>query len=373
MTDVEALHAAAPLTDIHLHPSLKAFLFNRNLWRHYASGSSFNPFSSRSDFQLLERGGVRVAWASHHMPERELFRDCFLLRAAAFLLTPAYWKLTTKTPWERLLQMMDVFEAEVAREPARTGIARSVADLDRISGEGKIAFIHTVEGAHPLDGDLDRVAELAARGVAAVTLSHFYPNGVGARAVGVPDDLLRGLCTFRFEAGRPPILTAYGRRLVRRLAEHRILVDLTHCWPETRRQIYRAVDGAHPLIASHIGVQALRPVPYNLDDEDIREIAVSGGLIGVIAMPYWLSEDEGRPGAELMADTMAHVADVAGSWDHVAIGSDFDGFTTPPDDVRDASELGAVTRALLARGVTEADMLKVLGGNADRVLRAGWR
>ena len=90
-------------------------------------------------------------------------------------------------------------------------------------------------------------------------------------------------------------------------------------------------------------------------------------------MPYWLSEDEGRPGAELIVDTMAHVAAVAGSWDHVAIGSDFDGFTTPPDDVRDASELGAITRALLSRGVAKSDIIKVLGGNADRVLRAGWR
>ncbi len=55
------------------------------------------------------------------------------------------------------------------------------------------------------------------------------------------------------------------------------------------------------------------------------------------------------------------------------MGTDFDGFTDPPDDVRDASHLGRVTAMLLDRGVPEPDVLKILGGNAQRVLEAGWR
>ena len=64
---------------------------------------------------------------------------------------------------------------------------------------------------------------------------------------------------------------------------------------------------------------------------------------------------------------------VTGSFDHVALGTDFDGFTDPPDDVRDASQLGKVTRMLLERGVRETDVRKILGGNAQRVLERGWR
>ena len=52
------LRREAPLTDIHVHPSLKAYLFRRNLWRHWGSDGAFNPFASRSDFKALSEGGV---------------------------------------------------------------------------------------------------------------------------------------------------------------------------------------------------------------------------------------------------------------------------------------------------------------------------
>src|ERR687892_2352828 len=109
---IPRLHRDAPLTDVHVHPSLKAYLFRRNLWRHYMSGKTFTPFSSRSDFPTLERGGVGVIWAAHHLPERELFRQCFLLRAAARLLVPVYRKITTGSPLQRVLEMVDALERE---------------------------------------------------------------------------------------------------------------------------------------------------------------------------------------------------------------------------------------------------------------------
>jgi hypothetical protein len=86
---IAQLHREAPLTDIHAHPSLKAYLFRRNLWRHYRSGKTFNPFSTRSDFRMLTRGGVGVLWNALHLPERELFK-CFWLRLAGLLVLPAY-------------------------------------------------------------------------------------------------------------------------------------------------------------------------------------------------------------------------------------------------------------------------------------------
>ncbi len=55
------------------------------------------------------------------------------------------------------------------------------------------------------------------------------------------------------------------------------------------------------------------------------------------------------------------------------LGTDFDGFTDPPDDVEDASRMPDVTRMLLERGVSEADVQKILGGNAQRILETGWR
>lgn len=390
--EIERLHDEAPLTDVHAHPSLKAFLFRRNLWRHYKSGAAFNPFSSRSDFQMLRKGRVGVLWAGHYIPERQLFKDCFLLRTAAFFLTSAYTKLTKGSIFERLLQMMDALERELERDPDRVELARSVLDIDRIRSEGKIAVVHTVEGAHALEGEPDRLRVLAERGVAMLTLNHFYRNGVGSQVDAMPADMaITRLCSFRFDAGEPPHLTDFGREVLRVLAQVRMIVDVTHCTAEARAEIFAEIGRRRPIVVSHVGVKALNPDPYNLGDEEIGEIAASGGVIGVILMPYWLDRERGKrrhgggrtggrrggktdalSGVGQVVATMEHIRRVTGSWDHAVIGTDFDGFTEPPEDLKDASRLGIITRELLNRGIGEDDVRKILGGNARRVLEAGW-
>ncbi|MEE9578775.1 MAG: membrane dipeptidase, partial [Gemmatimonadota bacterium] len=70
---------------------------------------------------------------------------------------------------------------------------------------------------------------------------------------------------------------------------------------------------------------------------------------------------------------LEHIRDVTGSWEHAMLGTDFDGFTDPPDDVPDASHLGAVTQMMIDRGLPEVEIKRILGGNALRVLQSGWR
>jgi len=159
---IRLLHLHAPLTDIHVHPSLKAYLWSRNLWRHYHCGSTFNPFSSRSDFSCLEEGGFGVIWAAHHLVERQIFRDIPLLHLA--FMFPIYWKLTTGSLMRRLGEMMDKMEKEIKRKPERTELALSAAEVKRISAAGKIAIVHTVEGGHVLEGKLENLDKLAQHG-----------------------------------------------------------------------------------------------------------------------------------------------------------------------------------------------------------------
>ena len=68
------------LTDIHAHPAMNAFLWGRDLRRHYWTGHHFNPLASLTDFKMLEKGGVKVLWSSLHIPERQYF-DCWLHQA----------------------------------------------------------------------------------------------------------------------------------------------------------------------------------------------------------------------------------------------------------------------------------------------------
>lgn len=371
---IRRLHKEAPLTDVHVHPSLKSYLFGRNLWRHYYSGGAFNPFASRSDFWALDKGGVGVIWTSHYLPERQLFRDCLWLRLAAMLLVPVYWKLTTGSLMSRLLEMMDVMEHEINRRPHRTELALSAADVTRIQTAEKIAVVHTVEGAHVLEGNVDNLDALAQRGVALLTLTHFYANGLTTQVNGMPEDMLvNKICPFNFQTGGDPPLTSFGRAILQKMTDLSMIVDVTHCTPEARRAVYAELNGERPIVATHVGVMHQNPDVYNLADDEIWEIARRGGAVGVIFMNYWLDRSNPQEGLPAIWRTIEHIHNVTSSWDFIMLGTDFDGFTDPPDDVPDAGRLGALTKLLLDHGLTDAEVKKILGQNAQRVLEKGWR
>jgi membrane dipeptidase len=71
----------------------------------------------------------------------------------------------------------------------------------------------------------------------------------------------------------------------------------------------------------------------------------------------------------LLADHIDHVVEVAGV-DHVGLGSDFDGAPTFPEGMKDVGDYPNLTVELARRGYSEADLRKVLGENALRVLTA---
>lgn len=399
---IDRLHRESPLTDVHAHPSLKTFLFDYDVWRHVRSGPQFDPDASRSDFEVLERGGVGVVWCAHYVVEDPFVRDA--LRNLA-IRAYAWWyfrvrrgiriveRLTTGTPWQRLQRMMDDFERRVAEGPGRPGrkrarIARRPEDVPAIVADGEIAIVQTIEGAHSLaDGDagdpLANLEALAERGVAMLTLTHFYWNGYVAQADAIPHDTpFRG--SFHTDDAAEP-LSDEGRALLDKLVDLGMLVDLTHTTDGARDAIYEHLGGRTPLVASHAAIRDLRQKSYNLRPRDVDAIAGSGGAVGVILMPYWLAEDERRAnlrGAEAVWNTIKWIHERTGDWDHIMIGTDFDGFTDPPDDIPDASFLWRLTNRML-RGMSaelgmtdramDAAARKVLGANARRLLERGWR
>ena len=138
--------------------------------------------------------------------------------------------------------------------------------------------------------------------------------------------------------------------------------DVTHCTPVARREVYELVANRVPVIASHIGLRSMNPEPYNLDETDVSAIAASRGVVGVIFMPHWLDKSHPGKGLEAIWRTMDGVREACGdSWEHVAIGTDFDGFTDPPDDCYSAAELPKIGEMLERKGVTEGEIEAVLG------------
>lgn len=361
-----------PLADFHVHTSLKPYLFARSLWQETRAPRRFSPFSFRSGLPALLRGGVRTAVVAHHVPEEALFRDSVLARAAVRLLSPTYPWLREGRPFDRLQEMMALLEWEAGLAPDRVTVVRTPGELRRARKSGRLALVHAVEGAHVLEGDPDRIDELSEVGVATMTLAHLYPNGVTTGVDAVPDyPLVRALSRFRFVRGSIPPLTDVGREVVRRMTRAGMIVDVAHATPEARQEILGQVDGRRPVVASHVGLRALHDQPYNLADEEVRAIAETGGAVGVILMPYWLAGRRGH-GLDAVWRTIRRIRDLTGSWNHVMIGSDLDGFTRPPREVPDAGRMQRLARLLDERGVSPDGIRKVLEENALRVLGEGW-
>jgi membrane dipeptidase len=76
------------------------------------------------------------------------------------------------------------------------------------------------------------------------------------------------------------------------------------------------------------------------------------------------------PTIDRLVDHIEHAVQVMGI-DHVGLGSDFDGISVLPVPLKDASSLPELVRALGARGMSDADVRKILGENFLRLLTAG--
>ena len=159
-------------------------------------------------------------------------------------------------------------------------------------------------------------------------------------------------------------LSAFGREVVREMNRVGMLVDLSHA---AESAFYDVLDcSSQPVVCSHSSCRALCDHPRNLTDEQMRALAAKGGVMQVTMYSGFLRKE----GTASLADFMAHLEhaiSVAGI-DHVGIGTDFDGDGAVVG-CADASQLRNVTRELLRRGYSAADIEKVWGGNWLRVVR----
>ncbi len=406
------LHHRATVVDIHAHPALKASLFHKNLLRRdKAIQAFFWPLNVRTNFPALQAGGVDVLFSAVYAPEKRIIEDMpliKLLRLVPWSFVRRTWNDLIKPPYAQVTEyLLDDLEGRLIAYSQRAAptegqrqvvIARSVPELEAILGagpDGPIAFVQTLEGGHCLEGTTGSEQEVLAnlerffsRGCAALTLMHFHPNALGMPVFPYPQYILPLLPRRRLDRLMEDIdltrgLTPVGRSVVRHMVELGMLIDVSHCTPPARRDVYEIVgqSGKRSLVmATHVGAYSLHPTPYNLEDWEIRWIANHGGIVGVILMNYWLVPYQTDLGLDCVARTIEQFVRAAGgSTEHIAIGSDFDGFTDPPDDLKDASELPRLTERLLAehdspsrRRYTDRDIENVLGANALRMLRDGW-
>ncbi len=388
--DWERIHHESTIVDLHVHPSMQQQLFQRNLNLRYVINRTFhaNPLSVRASFPRLHDGGYSVILSAMYVPEHGILKDFPIVRLFRFLRPDLWRKLVLSQPYNATRRIMQDMETAVAASTVTDAVkmAGSVAELNAILSQPKdqrpIAIIHAVEGAHSLGGPdatdeqvLLHLGELFECGVGCITLAHFYPNRVVHPCYPFPEDIARLSVHPALWRDLTLGLTDLGKQVVERMIELGMLIDVSHCTPAARREIYDIVEASGkqvPLVATHVGAYAIDPSPYNLTDDEIRRIADDGGVVGVIFMPYWLMPKESGQGINFISRHIQYLIDTGGE-DVVALGTDFDGFTTPPDDLDNASQMPRLTQRLVVDGHSEPRIKKILGENALRVIRQGWK
>jgi microsomal dipeptidase-like Zn-dependent dipeptidase len=262
---------------------------------------------------------------------------------------------------------------------ARLRILRTVGDLNELTmawrqHKSEVGAVLGLEGVHWL-GDVTTPAEAAAgvqrlfdAGFRQIALTHGFDNGLAGSSEGC--------------AG--PGLTPVGKAVIRKAEQLGMVVDLAHLSSPALQQAVTVATA--PVVVSHTGAQgACNPpcyAPRNLTDADIQAIARTGGIIGI---GYWPAA-VGSEGLNSVVKVIAYVASVLrrpdfvaqrrlrdpayDPFNHIALGSDFDGFVKAPID---ASQLAWLTAALRQYSNTDginftpARVQKIAGGNVCRV------
>lgn len=325
--------------------------------------------------ELLREGGVGLAVSVLYSP----FAEIDLKKGYAAPPADAYFG--------DLLEQLELVEADVRDNHA--GAARVATTPDELAAavrEGKVALVHGVEGGFHL-GESEaavraNVAELARRGVAYVTLAHLLWRRVATNSVAVP--LPESVYAVVFPQPRGEGLSELGRAALEAMTEHGIMVDLAHMSEASLDETFRILDARDPEhrvppIVSH-GACRFGRRGYNLSDATVRRIGERGGLIGLSASERHLTNGLRRRGTRTWQDTVevicAHVERIrdltGGTFEHVAIGSDMDGFIRPAvHGLEHAGRMAALRDALLERYGDE-DVERICSGNALRLLERHW-
>ncbi|OKL41506.1 dipeptidase [Pontibacter flavimaris] len=298
------------------------------------------------------------------------------------------------------MQQIDSLEAIVQRNPDKLLLATNVAGIEQAVREGKMAALIGVEGGHMIDNDLQKLEQLYNRGTRYLTLTW---NNSTPWASSAADET----------SGKMPKskqgLSKFGKQVVKRMNELGMLVDLSHVGEQTFWDVMATTK--KPVLVSHSCVHQINPVSRNLTDKQIKAVARNGGVIHLnffsdfldsefrtrlknftdthkpesdslkaagwsndavmdhLAETYPAEVKHIRPPLSVLIDHVDHIVKLVGV-DYVGLGSDFDGITSAPQELDGVQDFPNVTKALLARGYSEADVKKILGENFLRVFRA---
>jgi membrane dipeptidase len=373
LADVRKILKQSPLIDGH----------NDVPWQYHKYDPDLNTIDLRSDTSQL-----KFPWAT----------DISRLRAGGVggqfwsVYVPA--KLPGAEAVQAVIEQIDIVHWMCAKYPDTFELALTADDVERIHHKGKIASLIGMEGGHSIGNSLGVLRMTYKLGARYMTLTH-TKNTDWADAAG--------------DEAKHHGLSPFGEEVVHEMNRIGMLVDLSHVSDDTMRAALRISKA--PVIFSHSSVWELCKHPRNVPDDVLRMVKTNGGVVMICFLPGYLTQAESSeyvaydaererlrkvypnddglvetglkewrrnrpkvPSATLKdaADHIDYIRKVAGI-DHVGIGSDFDGFSGPPEGLEDVSKYPALLAELLRRGYSKEDVKKVAGQNVLRAMRGAER
>lgn len=245
----------------------------------------------------------------------------------------------------RGLELVKACHRLIEANPDYLLLFRTYSDVCKALDTGRTALLLSVEGGEILGGSLAMLSTLHGLGVRSIGLTWNQANDI---AGGVKE---------------PGGLSKFGEEVITEMNRLGMLVDVSHLSDPAFWDVMRVTQT--PVIASHSCCRAVHNNPRNLTDDQIKELAAGGGVIGINFYANFLTGGEAK-----LQDVIRHVEHVCSlvGPDYVGVGSDFDGCDLLPAGLEDTVRLPELAKALLAQGYSGENVEKIMGGNFFRVL-----
>ena len=292
---------------------------------------------------------------------------------------------------EKADSLIDLVHQIANDHPDKFEVAYSVADVNRIFSNGKIALPMGMENGAPILDDLSNVQYFYDRGIRYITLTHAKDNFI---------------CDSSYDTtGTWGGLSPFGREVVKEMNRVGIMVDISHVTDDVINQVLDMTNV--PVIASHSSCRHFTPGwERNMGDEEIKRLKENGGVIQINYGSSFITQASLEKGEENRERIMAYakennlkrgdevlttfakkinaknpvyadISDVVDHFDrvvalagidHVGIGSDYDGVgDSLPYGLKDVASYPTLIFHLLKRGYSEEDIEKICYKNVWRV------
>ena len=301
-------------------------------------------------------------------------------------LTQGYAAPPLESYFDDILNQRQTVEDYVNAAGRDVVIAHTAAELDQhlAAAQPPPVLIHAIEGGFHIGSDpgevQSNVRTLAEKGVAYITVAHLFFRQMATNAPALPF-LSDAIYNRVFKQDRSEGLTPLGRELVEAMVDEGILVDLTHMRAQSIRDVFALLDardpaGEIPVIATHMAYR-FGGLEYCFDDDTITRVARRGGLLGLIMCKHFITsgldvEDSFDGSVEALCRHIDKIHELTGSYAHIGIGTDLDGYIKPAlPGLGSQGKMADLQRALRTRYGDEVAE-QIAGGNALRILRTQW-